>query len=791
MSIVNSTPLLLGDDGYQISRSVRLRSGAPAYLTRTPAVAGSQTTWTWSAWFKRGNLSTVQGLFAAQAAIAANPLCRINFGAADLLSLIETNSGGTTLYSLTPSMVFRDISAWYHLVVVFDSTNATSTERVRMYVNGSRVTSFSVATYPALNQVSAINSVMAHQIGRLASNDTTNLFDGYLTEINFIGNQALTAAEFGEFNSITGVWQPKKYTGTYGTNGFYLNFSNNSAATATTIGKDYSGNGNNWTPNGISVTAGAAYDSMLDVPTMWADGGNGRGNYAMLNPLDKNVASITLVNTNLAASITATNVGVRGSIGVNTGKWYWEVTYTTLGGTSIFGIADSAWPLTYVGSTAMSYGYGSNANKFSNAVSTAYGATFTTGDVIGIAFDASAGTIEFYKNNVSQGVAYTGIPSGVYFPAISGQTNAVLTANFGQRPFAYTPPSGFKAINTQNLPALTVIKGNQHFNASLWTGNGSTKTIVNDAGFQPGLVWIKGRSGATDSALYDLIRGATNDLVTNSSAAATTQPTGLTSFNSGGFSIGALAKVNTNLATYAGWQWKTNGTPVTNTAGTITSQVSANVSAGISAISFTGNATAGATVGHGLGVAPKMIIWRSKTAGFNWVVGHQNLTVSNPWSHWLKLELTDGIALHAGPWNNTAPTANVFTLGSYNPTSVCLAYCFSEVEGFSKFGTYTGNGLVDGPFVFCGFKPRFILLKNCSVANNWIMLDTARDPYNQMLNTLNPNLASAESPFGSGGVDILSNGFKLRTTSAAANTNGNVIIYAAFAENPFKNALAR
>ena len=291
-------PLLLGDEGgYQISRSVRLRSSATAYLSRTPAGASNRSTWTWSGWVKRGVLDATQNtLFASTTGVTDATYFQMAFSTVNPDCLL-INSYNITSLGMQTAAVFRDPAAWYHIVFALDTTQATASNRMKLYVNGVQQTSFlTYINYPALNSTFAINSAAAHNIG--ASN-ATSPFDGYMTEINFVDGQALTPSSFGENNAVTGVWQPKKYAGTYGTNGFYLNFSDNSAATAATIGKDYSGNGNNWTPNNISVTAGVTYDSMIDVPTLYADGGNGRGNYCVLNPLNKGTAASSS-NANLS-----------------------------------------------------------------------------------------------------------------------------------------------------------------------------------------------------------------------------------------------------------------------------------------------------------------------------------------------------------------------------------------------------------------------------------------------------------------------------------------------------------
>jgi hypothetical protein len=319
---------------------------------------------------------------------------------------------------------------------------------------------------------------------------------------------------------------------------------------------------------------------------------------------------------------------------------------------------------------------------------------------------------------------------------------------------------------------------------------------VNSVSFQPDFVWVKGRSGATDHALYDSVRGTTKQLESNATIAETTEATGLTAFGSAGFTVGALAQMNTNTATYVGWQWKANGTPaVTNTSGSIPSTISANTTSGFSIVTYTGNATQGATVGHGLGITPSMLIVKSRSAATSWIVQHKSAGTA---PSKLLLESTQAVVNSAPEWNNTGgtPTAfnsTVFTIAgtgySVNNSGVTyVAYCFAEIAGYSKFGSYTGNGSADGPFVYLGFRPRWVLIRNTAVSN-WALVDTSTSPYNVTPNFLNPNTSGAETAFSS--LDITSNGFKVRNTDSGYNTNGGTYIYAAFAESPFNYSLAR
>ena len=433
--------------GYFIKNSLRFRGSASANLSRTPGSSGNQRTWTWSAWVKRGILTTDQMFFSA-----TNTYMRWGNGTEDTLWLNFRGAGGTNYFFQT-TQVFRDPAAWYHIVLAVDTTQATDTNRVKLYVNGSRITAFTTyADYPPQNTDTAVNSTTAHTLGSYSTGAI--YFDGYMAEIRMIDGQQLTPSSFGKTDAATGQWIPIKYSGTYGTNGFYLKFADASAATAAAIGKDSSGNGNNWTPNNISVTAGVTYDAMIDSPSL----SGAASNYCVLNPLDK-YSNVTLSNGNLSGTFSAYTGFVRGTMALpSTGQWYWEGTVPTSDVRAVFGIATFSQSLGVDPQTASGcwiwYSNGTNSYKY-NGSQVSWGTAWSSGDIIGIAFDAGAATLTYYKNGSLQGggAAFTGL-TGTYAPMLGfgNNTSTAISVNFGQRPFAQTPPSGFKSLNTYNLP---------------------------------------------------------------------------------------------------------------------------------------------------------------------------------------------------------------------------------------------------------------------------------------------------------------------------------------------------
>jgi hypothetical protein len=334
--------------------------------------------------------------------------------------------------------------------------------------------------------------------------------------------------------------------------------------------------------------------------------------------------------------------------------------------------------------------------------------------------------------------------------------------------------------------------------ATLYTGNGSTQTITNAAGFQPDLVWAKDRSANFEGGIYDSVRGTgtTASLTPSSTRAESGNTTdfNLTSFNSNGFSLGTTSGTNVlNRSGDAtvGWQWKANGSAVSNTAGTITSQVNVNASAGFSIVTYTGTG-ANATVGHGLGVAPQWVIVKSRSNTNDWFVGSSGLT---NWSNFLKLNTGDAQSSLSTIFNSTAPTSSVFSLGTASQTNgsgtTYVAYCFAPIDGFSAIGKYAGNQVADGTFVYLGFRPKFVIIKDISNSNqNWFTFDSSRSPYNLVIEKLFANLSNGEDTGGNNNIDLLSNGFKLRTANVGTNAIATMV-YLAFAENPFKNSLAR
>ena len=910
-----------GAADFEVKRSLRFNDNDSAYLSRTPSGAGNRKTFTYSCWFKRGILGTQSGAFLKAGPTSSNYF-KINIANDHKLYVLATISGGYTEY-FRSTQLFRDISAWYHLVLRWDTTNSTAGDRVRVYLNGAEITDHS-GSNPALNLDGFVNDTNQHEIG--ASTVNSQYWDGYIAEVNLIDGFSYDPSYFGETNAETGQWNPKKYTGSYGTNGFYLNFSDNSGTTATTLGKDYSGNGNNFTPNNFSVAAGVGNDSVEDTPT---------NNFPTLNPLFMNATETagTFSEGNLKVVTSGSEYGTAlSTFSIRYGKYYWEV--KQLGGAyAIHGIVRGSTPNAdvFVGydpnGKLFGFGYQQNGNikgasgtgTTSNASLASSLATFTTNDIIGFASDISNGTLAIYKNN-------TGINDDDWIPAVSGYTNnGSYSINFGQQTFSYTPPTGYKALNSQNLPDPTILLPNKHFESVIYTGNGGSQTITYN--YLPDWVWIKNRSGGDSHFLMDSVRGIGQQLASDDNSNEANGSAKFTGYTSTGFTLNTSdGSLNSNSSNYVSWGWNagetdgktyavtvvsdsgnkyrfdgygtsavtldlaeggtyifdqsdrsnaghplrfsttsngthgggseyttgvtTSGTPGSSGAytqivvaasaptlyyycsvhsgmggqantnstlgssnfdGTIQTRVKANTTAGFSIITYTGNGSTGSTVGHGLGVKPDAIIIKRRNSSSDWMVYQKEVNEGvSPEDYYLSLNNTNAQTNSIIMLNDTAPTSSVVTLyanSAVNSSSdTYVMYCFSEVAGYSKFGSYEGNQNSDGTFVFLGFTPAFLLIKNADngTYRNWCIIDTTRTTFNKSASAevLFANDYQTESVANNNygqfaskpAVDILSNGFKVREGETSAYTQlnrSNTHIFLAFAESPFKNARAK
>jgi len=775
---------------HSINQSLRFEDGDSPYLNRTFS-SGNQQTWTWSAWIKRSNigLSGRSTLFAGRTTGTSNLFGffnPVNNAAADTFgAYISANEDDR----FQTTRVFRDPNAWYHFVVVLDTTNGTAGDRFRLYVNGVRETVWTRFDTITQNQNKGINENLVHTIGEEGSDG--NHFDGYMAEVVFLDGVASDPTTLGLGELKDGIWVAKNVSGlTFGTNGFHLDFADSSA-----IGNDVSGEDHDFAVSGLAAT-----DVVPDSPT---------NNFAVLQP----TAFVNIGGSNSAQTLSEGNLKFTGTssqgrstpatIRVTSGKYYVEATKVSGSGSVVmdFVVNDAAV-----------------ADK----------STSTTGDIIIGAVDVDAGKYWSGLNNTWDG---SGNPATGANPTGTFTANSSFTFggrvfdssragvfNFGQDSsfadnktsgsagasdangigdFYYTPPTNYLTLCSSNLPEPDIIDGSEYFNTVLWTGTGNDDLAVTGVGFSPSWSWMKRRDATGDQLFFDVVRGNGKQLKsagsTNSpgTSAESTQSNKQKTFTADGFTLGTDATVNTNNGTYVAWNWLAGGSASSNSDGTITSSISANPEAGFSIVSFTHDGTNASTIGHGLGKKPTAIIMKQRSASSNWRVFHSGLADGKN----ILLNSSNAVTT-AGDIFQTAPTNTVFTSGNGDSGSgkTYIAYCFTDIEGYCKAGVYIGNANPDGPYVNLGFRPAFLLIKRSDSASHWVIIDTKRSPSNEITAWLGANLTSSESSLGTNNeFDILSNGFKNRNDAGAdiMNQSGASYIYLAFAEQPFKYSNAR
>ena len=666
---------------------------------------------------------------------------------------VETSSSG----SRTTASNAISKNVWYHIRVI--QTGGTIT----LYING---TSYLTKTA----QTTDLSSQGSNTIGSFLDNgNNANNFFGQLGPFRII-NDALDAPPSGGAATTAGA------------------LSNTGTKTDVT-----------------------AIDNLFDVPTNGDQsdtgaGGEVSGNYCLPNPLRAN-SNVGFSDGNLNLNSTAGGwYSCTSTIGISSGKFYWEATAENNSSGALnslkIGIAPANSDVLGSNAVSVSNGYAyvqSNGNKQTNGTQTSYGSSASAGDVVMVAFDADNGKIWWGKNGTwfasgdpaaGSNAAFTSIASDTYIPVFSFDRGRWI-ANFGARSFAYTAPSGYKALCTTNLPTPTIADGSDYFDTTLYTGTGSQMSI-SGLSFSPDFIWIKRRDGAGSSSVNDIVRGISSELSTNEQSAESTAGK-FVSFDSTGWTMkGGYGTINLNGQTFAGWSWDGGSSTVSNSNGTITSSVRANASAGVSIVGWAGTGVGSATVGHGLNAAPKIVIIKNRTNTSDWAFYHTLIDGSYDY-----LYLNQTSANADSGWN--APTNSVFSASNASASSTnVIAYCFTPVAGFSSMGSFENPSSSDGAFVHCGFRPAFILAKcaknvsSSSGTGDWILKDSARSPFNDPSdgNTLVANVNNAEDGYYSAGqaaVDILSNGFKIRhPNSSPLGDPGRLYVYIAFAENPFQ-----
>ena len=784
------------DTGYTIDNSCRFNDDDSAYLYDTLGTATDANRWTYSTWFKRGNLGTSYPvIFSAGSGggdtdrgdIVIYPDNRLSF------------SGGSTIWRVT-TQLFRDPSAWYHLIVAVN-TDESGNDMIKIYLNGSQITAFDTTNNPSSAANTGINTAVAHNISR-QTHGSDGWWDGYQSEINFIDGQQLAPSSFGETND-DGVWVPIEFSGSYGNNGFFLDFESSGD-----LGNDVSGNNNDFTSSGLT-----AADQMTDTPT---------NNQITYNLLNNQRSGGTLKDGNLVYNGPSTRTLI--SLSANlppTGKYAvafktdkvstdagWDFGITKSNNTNFGDAAGSnedvgandglnmspsssdlaIWDYVTTGDIDPSLPI-TTSDEFWMAVDMATGKCF-----LGI-YDASATSMIWVAADAGvDGNPATGANPTTTISAMIGSTDYVFAAAGSKgdenltlvksADISGTIPTGYTYFeNVADFPTPAVADSSSNFQTELYTGNGTAigsggkaVTFSGNSDMDPDLVWIKNRDATDDHAVYDSTRGTTKQIETNNNDAETTQSEGLTTFGSDGFTVGSLDQVNTNTEDFVSWNQTESAT------------------SGFDIVTWTGNAT-NRTISHSLSAVPKFMIVKG-TAARDWIVYHVE-TASDPSTTYMRLDTEAAVATESTIWNDTMPTSSVFSVGTGNGvnanTETYVGYLWAEVEGFSRFSIYTGTGNANGPFIYCGFRPQLVIIKKRAGGGanieSWNMYDASINTYNTGTTTgmyllrANDN-AAAEQASGEN-IDILSNGFKIRSSDDPNNGNTDPYLVMAWAYNPF------
>ena len=773
---------------YDIDKSLRFNAPDDSYIGFTPSSTGSQKVWTWSGWVKRTKLGVYTNLMTSDMHSGEhnNGIAQLAFDSSDKLYTYFDTSGSNP-YGAVNDAVFRDVGVWYHIVWQVDAANTDQ----KIWVNGVELACNSGQDPPdysySMNKASHLMTM-----GATAWDSVGGHSDLYLAEVHYIDGTKYQASDFGETDTVTGQWIPKEASGiTYGTNGCYLTFSDNSNTTAATLGKDSAGS-NNWTPTNFNT-----YDVFPDTPT---------NNFPIMNLVQK-YYNITPTQGGLYTGVAlGGDPWIRSStFAVKGGKWFMELRiatggYAAPGGSSSGDInfagpslvdPDSTWLTKEIIVPYSTHIY-SNGGIVQSGL-----AGMAQGDVMSFAIDCDNFTADCWKNGSSYGsqvdwsghsdvneffIGMNGGSGGTYWnsgqffnygqdSSFSGAETAGNNSDAnGYGDFSMAVPSGYLALCSKNLPTPTIKDGTKYFNTVLYTGTGTTdqaKTV----GFQPDLVWLKKRSPADDHIITDSVITPPDYLKLNTSEAQATYAEGIKSLDANGFTVGSANNTNQNTHTFASWSWKESA------------------SAGFDIVSYTGTGSA-TTISHSLGVKPEFILVKNRDQADGWQVQHKSkgATFTQQMDGAGAFDDTDSV------WNDTEPTSSVFSVKDDDKSNASgedyIAYLWAGVDGFSKAGSYIGNGLADGPVIHLGFKPAFLLVKGTG-GSHWLLQHDKVELYNPVKKAFLVNANNAEEGLDAWATDFLTYGFKVRGDGANRNQSGVTFVYLAFASSPFKYANPR
>ena len=781
---------------YTIDNSCIFERTDATKLERTQASSVTNgKKWTLSFWFKRSSELSYGGenkLSLLTAYKSNGEEEHIALTSDDKLKWYASLSTTSVDTELTSAAVLRDIGAWYHLVIAKDTTQGTETNRNKMWLNGVAVGFEAGGDYATEDSISQMNVGSATKQFLGSSYNTGKYGTQYMAEVHFIDGTCYDESDFGKTNE-TGVWEPIEVEGlSYGDNGFYADF-----ASSGDLGNDVSGNNNDFTSTNLSTT-----NQSTDTPT------NNHCTWSYLNAS----LSITLSNgarTATHSSAAADQFPIGASTAMQSGKWYAEFNMDDGSAGVWSGLLNTNqaarigrnghYHNTVAGETSgytSGVSYQNNGSLWTAGSEDAdWGDTYTTGDVISIAVDADTGKVWFGKNNTWQA---SGDPENGTNPAttltmpvtffFSIYKEDYLTMRAAQAEWSYSAPTGFNALNSNNLDAPAITDSSTNFQALGYTGSGGTvsRTFSGNSNMKPDVVWIKGRSETSDHNVFDAPRGVQKNIQMDNEDAETTDSNSLTAFETDGFALGSSNDVNKSDVTYVAWAWNTGNSGSSNTDGTInTTTTYVDTSAGISISTYTGNGSDDATIGHGLGVTPKTVLILPRSNGDHRQINNWEYELFNNFSEDLKLN--ENSAAESSSNRIKSASSTTFTMGTdvnVNGSSrTYAAYAFAEVDGFSRFGSYIGNGNALGPINYCGFSPSFILVTRTDSGDERILLDNARNTYNPAALRLYSN--NTDTEVSSTAIDFLGNGFKVRAADGGINANAGNYTFMAFAAHPF------
>mgnify|MGYP003133156683 CR=1 FL=1 len=809
-------------DSKTVADSARFDDGGPDYLERTFASGGDVKTWTFSCWIKRTALGATNG----EMRIFGGPsqASHIYLTSDDKIywDVAVTGTGASTAFYRRTTREFQNTSRWFNLVCAYDTDQGTASDRMRIYIDGAEITE-GTSSYPGSAYAdNAINTAGVHSIGRrLASQGTAGMdLDCYMAEVVFIDAAQLTPSSFGQTDTSTNRWIPKDVSGlTFGTTGFYLNMTDGND-----FGDDESGNTNDWTESGFDTTNGS--NQMYDTPT--------RG-FPTFSPSSVFSSDITLQEGNTRVRLTSANADCCSIVVApipSTGVYYWEFLALNTG-SMYFGMS---YNVNTLSASAFNQGWfiGMNGSRYdpSTGSGTALFSALSAGDMIGMAYNGDLGALYYsingswmdaagslgnsatVKAEIEAGTVTTNaIFNGVVQPALIGTNNinaqsilmpAVLDTSYGAMATlgAYANMGAWRYLDSGALTYSSTADG--YFQSTTIPTNAKSLNQDNlettTAGIT-GFSWIKNRDAADNHILQNRVSGIQEYIESNTTDQEETDVNSVQRFLQQGVQIGSMDAVNTASESFVLYPWAANTAPATVTDGMVltsggaTSDIprTANTAGGMSLIGYTGTG-AYSTIKHGLSATPQFFIIKQTNATAAWKVWHH--AYADPLQSYTTLE-SDAAETDPGNdtlWGGVPATSTTIGVGTQidvnDSGDTYRGFIFAPVEGYSKFGSYTGNGNADGPFVYCGFRPAWILEKRMNSTGSWFMMDVARNAINPVTKyfTANSSAAEATATASSGQfINIYANGYRVSGTSSspAYNIDNGTYLFAAFAEFPF------